>query len=73
MEILMEEKSKMRAKKMDKFIMVAQKLFELNNFETLMCILGALSDVPIYRVREFEFIFLLCDNFFKKKNKKIYS
>jgi son of sevenless-like protein len=48
--ILKEEKCKQRAKKMEQFIKIAQKLREINNFETLIAIISSLYDIPIHRL-----------------------
>ncbi|PRP82168.1 hypothetical protein PROFUN_10439 [Planoprotostelium fungivorum] len=49
-EILLEEKLKARARKIEKLIKLAHHLWELNNFETLMAVVSAMNDTPIHRL-----------------------
>eukprot|EP01119_Soliformovum_irregulare_P003834 TRINITY_DN14892_c0_g1_i1.p1 TRINITY_DN14892_c0_g1~~TRINITY_DN14892_c0_g1_i1.p1 ORF type:complete len:885 (+),score=190.49 TRINITY_DN14892_c0_g1_i1:33-2687(+) len=48
--ILSAEKVRSRARRMERFIRVAVKLRELNNFETMMAIISSLSDSAIFRL-----------------------
>jgi len=49
--ILRPERARQRARAMTRFIRIAEHCLALNNFHTLMAILGALTSAPVHRLR----------------------